>query len=286
MEPEKWVNFSAVFSAEAVNDEGGEPRHILRSVTIDGGHEYGQYLCDQANATTIFNNLRFFQWGEGYLDIDDICVETVAAEDKDGSETFSEDLTATINKVEQASGGLFCEIGLPEGMADAYDMIVYYALGVPNGFLTGDVILSQDEEHRQLEARISPDGEDKLKLTFPDCPAADALVSEEAPVGKINPMALKFNTKTGSKELKTVLWGMQVASMEEAITGSDVKDTEAIDKVRIDLSNTGDTAVVKTIMVQLIPVVPEPTTTRLRCSCWRSSVSAFFAGNKASLGNR
>ncbi len=263
MEPEKWVSFSAVFSAESVNDDGGEPRHILRSVTIDGGHEYGQYLCDQANATTIFNNLRFFQWGEGYLDIDDICVETVAAEDKDGSETFSEDLTATINKVEQASGGLFCEIGLPEGMADAYDMIVYYALGVPNGFLTGDVILSQDEEHRQLEARISPDGEDKLKLTFPDCPAADALVSEEAPVGKINPMALKFNTKTGSKELKTVLWGMQVASMEEAITGSDVKDTEAIDKVRIDLSNTGDTAVVKAIMVQLIPVVPEPTTALL-----------------------
>lgn len=263
MKPEKWVSFSAVFSAESVNDDGGEPRHILRSVTIDGGHEYGQYLCDQANATTIFNNLRFFQWGEGYLDIDDICVETVAAEDKDGSETFSEALTATINKVEQASGGLFCEIGLPEGMADAYDVVVYYAFSVPKGSLSGDLIFSQDEEHRQLEAKVSPDGADKLKLTFPDCPAADALVTEETFVDELNPTALRFNTKTGKKEFKNFLWGMQVASLEEAITGSDVKATEAIDKVRIDLSNTGDTAVVKTIMVQLIPVVPEPTTALL-----------------------
>lgn len=264
MEPEKWVNFSAVFSAEAVNDEGGEPRHILRSVTIDGGHEYGQFLCDQANTTTIFNNLRFFQWGEGSLDIDDLKVETVAAEDQDGSETFSEDLVAKISKVERTAGGLFCEVGLPEGMADAYDVVVYYAFSVPKGSLSGDLIFSQDEEHRQLEARVSPDGTDNLKLTFPDCPAADALVAEETSVDQLNPTALRFNTKTGKKEFRNFLWGLQVASLEEAITGSDVKATEAIDKVRIDLSAAGDQARVQSILVSLRPnAVPEPTTTAL-----------------------
>lgn len=264
MEPDKWVDFSAVFSAEAVNDDGGEPRHLLRSVMIDGGHEYGQYLCDQSNNSQIFSNLRFFQWGEGSLDIDDLKVETLAAEDQDGSETFSEDITATLSKVERTAGGLFCEVGLPEGMADAYDVVVYYAFSVPKGCLKGDIIFSQDEEHRQLEAKVSPDGTDKLKLTFPDCPAADALVTEETFVDELNPTALRFNTKTGKKEFNNFLWGMQVASLEEAITGSDVKATEAIDKVRIDLSTAGDRARVQSVLVSLRPnAVPEPTTTAL-----------------------
>ncbi|MBO7435915.1 PEP-CTERM sorting domain-containing protein, partial [bacterium] len=46
--------------------------------------------------------------------------------------------------------------------------------------------------------------------------------------------------------------------------GSDVKATEAIDKVRIDLSTAGDQARVQSVLVSLRPTaIPEPTTTAL-----------------------
>lgn len=255
----EWTEFSAVFSAACVTDSDGQVRHVLRRVDIDGSGESGEYICDQSNETTVFSNLRFFQWGAGSFDVDDILVEAVSAEDKDGGESFQKTLAMKVRKADAADGGIFCEVGLPDGLADKYDLVVYYALNAGKDGLAGSLVISQDEEHRQLEARISPDGSDGLRLTFPDCPAADALITESAPFDKVNSLALKFNTKTDQKRLDFILWGLKTASADEPITGAEVKETEAVDKIRLDLTNAGDEVQVKTVMVQLMPIVPEPT---------------------------
>ncbi len=259
---DEWTEFSAVFSADTINDSEGHARHVLRQVRIGNNEESGEYLCDQENETQTFSILRFFQWGEGTFDIDDLKVEAIVTDRADASQTFSDGLVLEYTKTSENptvdEGGLFYALGIGEGIADMYDLEIAYKL-LFTKTPAGDLTLTQDSEHRQMKVVISRSG-DTFVPTFTDYSPATALATARPAVGEAFDYAVKVNTKTGNKQFREFTWAADPVVVDAPITSGSVKATEGVDALRMLLSTADDSVCVESVSVKLTPVVPEPTT--------------------------
>ena len=258
---DEWTEFSAVFSADTINDSEGHARHVLRQVRIGNNEESGEYLCDQENETQTFSILRFFQWGEGTFDIDDLKVEAIVTDRADASQTFSDGLVLEYAKTAEnptaGEGGLFYALGIGEGIADKYDLEIAYKLLFTKS-PAGDLTLTQDSEHRQMKVVISRSG-DTLVPTFNDYSPATALATARPAIGEAFDYAVKVNTKTGNKQFREFTWAADPVVVDAPITSGSVKATEGVDALRMLLSTADDSVCVESVSVKLTPVVPEPT---------------------------
>ena len=258
---DEWTEFSAVFSADTITDSEGHARHVLRQVRIGNNEESGEYLCDQENETQTFSILRFFQWGEGTFDIDDLKVEAIVTDRGDSSQTFSDGLVLEYAKTAEnptaGEGGLFYALGIGEGIADKYDLEIAYRLLFTKA-PAGDLTLTQDSEHRQMKVVVSRSG-DAFVPTFNDYSPATALATARPKIGETFDYAVKLNTKTGNKQFREFTWAADPVIVDAPITSGSVKATEGVDALRMLLSTANDSVCVESVSVKLTPVVPEPT---------------------------
>ena len=257
----EWITFSMIVSAVPIKDSSDKNRHLLRYLEINGKSEWGTYLLDQNSDSETFSVLRFFQYGAGNFDIDEIIVEQILTNHGDDSQTFSADNFLSYVSLDNSSSatddnGLFLNVAIPEGYSQKYDVRVRLGLNFPKTY-TGNLTITQDAQHRQFQTQATRrNSDDKIIPSFADCAEAASLITEYPSASQTFNYEFKINTTPDDKRLLELAWGDTLKTADLAVSAG--SQTDGIAFLKLLHSNINTPVGITSCKVTLDPIIPEP----------------------------